>query len=52
MHFKVCKALSILKIYADSAKTRKDVKIKQEKSLLEDLKIRTEVAISVCLKNI
>lgn len=24
VHFKVCKALSILKIYADSAKVRKD----------------------------
>ena len=28
-HFKVCKALSILKIYADSAKTRKEEKVKQ-----------------------
>lgn len=52
MHFKVCKALSILKIYADSAKTRKDEKVKQDKTLLEDLKMRTEVAISVCMKNI
>lgn len=52
MHFKVCKALSILKIYADSAKPRKDEKVKQDKTLLEDLKMRTEVAISVCMKNI
>lgn len=41
MHFKVCKALSILKIYSDSSKTRKDEKIKQDKNLLEDLKMRT-----------
>lgn len=26
--------------------------MKQDKALLDDLKIRTEVAISVCLKNI
>lgn len=52
MHFKVCKALSILKIYAHSTKSRKDEKIKQDKALLQDLKMRTEVAISVCLKNI
>lgn len=34
MHFKVCKALSILKIYADSTKSRKEEKIKQDKALL------------------
>jgi hypothetical protein len=33
-HFKVCKALSILKIYADSSKTRKDEKVKNDKNLL------------------
>lgn len=33
-HFKVCKALSILKIYADSSKNRKDDKFKQDKNLL------------------
>lgn len=33
-HFKVCKALSILKIYVDSSKNRKEEKFKKEKGLL------------------
>ena len=51
-HFKVCKAVSILKTYVDSAKNRKSEKYKAEKNLLQDLKLRTEVALSVCTKNI
>ena len=51
LEFKICKALSIMKIYAHSSKARKE-KGKQEKNLIEDLKCRTEVAITVCLKNI
>ena len=48
--FKLCKALSILKMYADSAATRKTDK--SEANIIEDLKLRTEVALSVCKKNI
>lgn len=49
-HFKLCKALSILKIYADSVISRK--KDKSNTGIIEDLKLRTEVALSVCKKNI
>lgn len=49
-HFKLCKALSILKIYADSVLNRK--KEKSNAGIIEDLKLRTEVALSVCKKNI
>lgn len=49
-HFKLCKALSILKIYSDSVATRKTNK--SENGIIEDLKLRTEVALSVCQKNI
>lgn len=49
-HFKLCKALSILKIYADSVINRK--KDKTNTGIIEDLKLRTEVALSVCRKNI
>ena len=51
-HFKVCKAISILKTYVDSTKTKRDEKFKIEKNLLEDLKLRAEIALSVCIKNI
>ena len=46
----MCKALSILKMYTDSAVTRKTDK--SEANIIEDLKLRTEVALSVCKKNI
>jgi hypothetical protein len=36
----------------DSSKNRKDEKFKKDNGLLEDLKMRTEVALSVCAKNI
>lgn len=49
-HFKLCKALSILKIYADSVVNRK--KDKSNTGIIEDLQLRTEVALSVCRKNI
>lgn len=49
-HFKLCKALSILKIYADSVLNRK--KDKSNTGIIEDLQLRTEVALSVCRKNI
>lgn len=49
-HFKLCKALSILKIYADSVVNRK--KDKNNTGIIEDLQLRTEVALSVCRKNI
>lgn len=38
-HFKLCKALSILKIYADSVINRK--KDKTNTGIIEDLKLRT-----------
>jgi hypothetical protein len=47
----LCKALSILKIYVDSATNRKK-NDKENAGIIEDLKLRTEVALSVCRKNI
>lgn len=46
----MCKAQSILKIYADSVTNRKNDK--NNAGIIEDLKLRTEVALSVCRKNI
>lgn len=37
-------------MYTDSAATRKTDKL--EANIIEDLKLRTEVALSVCKKNI
>ena len=51
IEFKICKALSILKIYAHSTKGRRE-RGSQNPSLIEELKRRTEVAVTVCLKNI
>lgn len=42
--------MSILKIYVDSAINRKSDK--NNAGIIEDLKLRTEVALSVCRKNI
>lgn len=49
-HFKICKAVSILKIYADSVKQKEIVK--KDRGLFNELKMRTEVALLVCQKNI
>ena len=53
-HFKICKALSVIKIFDSfvrESSMSEELKSKN-KALIEDLKLRTEVAINVCKKNI